>query len=91
MAMTTSLLLLQLVCYNGWTFVSSPLIGYLEKVSMTSRTSLFRTTSSCLSSLAFRGSLELSDVIDHTSIEVVLLLEYVMSWKEGDKVCGGRG
>ena len=58
---------------------------------MTSKTSLFRTTPPSLSSLAFRGSLELNDVIDHTSIEVVLLLEYMVSWREGDKVCGGRG
>eukprot|EP00731_Ephydatia_muelleri_P000202 Em0001g202a len=77
---------MKFACYNGWTFVSSPLIGYLEKVSMTSKTSLFRTTPPSLSSLAFRGSLELNDVIDHTSIEVVLLLEYMVSWREGDKL-----
>ena len=84
----------QFACYNGWTFIGSPLVGYMEKITLTSKTSLFRTTPPSLSSLAFRGSLELGDVITHTSTEVVLLLEYVVSWKESDKVCvcvGGEG
>ena len=84
---------LQFVCYNGWTYVASPVVGYLEKVPLAPGTSLFRTTPTSLCSLAFRGSLELNDVIVHTSSEVVLSLEYVVSWKEGDKVWGvfGRG
>ena len=82
---------LQITLYNGWQFTSSPVIGYLEKVSPSTRASLRSSGYGPRNNLVLRGSLEVTDIIPHPLVEVVLQLEYVVSWSGVAMVTGAEG
>ncbi len=74
----------QISLYNGWQFIGPPAIGYLEKVSpFPSSLSSSRggsTHGPRRNNLILKGSLEISDVVAHPLMEIVLQLEYVVTW-----------
>ena len=74
---------IQFMPYNGWNFSSSSIITYLEKVSLDTplhHTGSLKLHHSAHNHLVFRGSVELMDLVPHPLMEVVLQLEYVVTW-----------
>ena len=76
----------QFIPYNGWNFISSPTISYLDKVSPHTGTphhSGSHKHQDMRNHLVLRGSVELRDLIPHPLMEVILHLEYVICWASG--------
>ena len=82
------------MAYNGWSYLSTT-IAYLDKVSPVAATASGGGT--LHNHLVLRGSTELRNVVPHPLTEIVLTLQYVITWgaralsKVGVAWCSGCG